>query len=335
MFKKLFIISMLLSLFTNNIFGQTLDVASTQEIPPPHPVNTITNVVEQMNRIDMNRLLLYFVFIVIVVVAGLYLLHKVFSYIIDKIEDLKIGSFTLKLKKNKIEQTHKIDFYTILNVFEFVMRSELKVVINDTVSSVNDIHTIELDYDKNADNTFNKTFSTIERDLHDKLVALACEVTGFDLIKIKNTREYFFISDLLYDYKKIWTDDVKEITRRNGFVEFLNDRTRAEPYINELANAINQCIDMGKLESTDLPKKKIDEIIKSSYKDYHSILDNMFYSLAISKSKMLTKRNDKLQHIENNIDESSNRIINEIRSSMVNRLSGENLDESNKKEEKK
>lgn len=333
MFKKLFIVS-ILSLFINNIFGQTLAVTATENVPPPHPVGTLQNVVEQMNKTDFNRLILYFIFIILVVVFILYLLHKVFSYIIDKIEDLKIGSFSLKLKKPKQNTINNIvDFHTILNIFEYIMKAELKVVINDTVASVNDIHTIEAEYDKNADNIFNKTFSTIERDLHDKLVALACEVTGFDLIKIKNTREYFFISDLLYDYKKTWVDDVREITKRNGFVEFLNDRTRAEPYINELANAINQCIDMGKLESTDIPKKKIDEIIKNSYKDYHSILDNMFYSLAVSKSRMLTKRNDKLQHIENNIDESGNRIVNEIKNSLVSRLTFE--DQSTKKEEKK
>lgn len=327
--KLMFIL--VFSLFINSIFGQAIVAEEIKQ--PPSTVNTVQTVVEQMNSVDLNHLLAYLIFIVLLILMVLFIIHKAFSFIIDKIEDLKIGSFSLKLKKNK-PQTSSIpsmDFNTVLNVFELVMKAELKVIINDTVSSVNDIHTIEKEYDDSANSVFNKTFSVIERDLHDKLVGLACKVTRFNLINVKNTREYFFISDLLYEYKKIWSDDVAEITKRNGFVEFLTDRSKAEPYINELANAINQCIDMGKLESTDIPKKEIDEIIKSSYKDYHTTLENMFYNLATMKSKMFSKRNAKLQHIDDNIEETGNKIINQISETITHKISGT---EENKEEKK-
>ena len=228
----------------------------------------------------------------------------------------------------------EIDFKSLLNIFELITRIELKYIVNETISATNDIHTIESEYDKSVKDVFEKNFSILERDLHDKLVQLACEVTKFNLINIKNTREYFFISDLLSEYQTVWMTNAKDITRRNGFVDFLNDKSKAETYINELIDSINQCLDMGKLESTSLPKSKIDEIIKESYKTYYMSLEKMFLSLASMKAKMLQKRKDKFEYINTSVAEISEKIIYEISENVLKSVS-EDKKEEEKVDEKK
>lgn len=323
--RKTWLTIVSLFLINFNTFAQSSGI-ETVGSPQPHPTSgNISDIIGKMNETPMTHLFVYFILIVAIIVGILLLINKIFSAIFSKVEDLKIGPLSLKTKKKSSETIGRgintgIDLDTILNLFEFIMKSEMKVIINDTISSINDVHKIENEYDENVKNVFEKTFSIIERDLHDKLVALACKVTKFNLMEVKNTREYFFISDLLTEYKRVWKEDAKEITRRNGFVEFLNDRTKAEPYINELANAINQCIDMGKLESTDIPKSEIDNIIKDSYRDYHTTLDNMFYNLASMKSKMFIKRNEKMDKIESNINDSSKKIIEELRYQIFDHL---------------
>lgn len=319
--KCLTVISLFLINF--NAFAQTTGI---ETVGSPQHQNNIPGIIGKINEADISHLFAYFILIVAVIVAILLLLNKMFSSIFNKVEDLKIGPISLKTKKKHSDVNtghginNSVDLDTILSLFEFIMKSEMKVIINDTISSINDVHKIENDYDENVKNVFEKTFSIIERDLHDKLVNLACKVTKFNLMDVKNTREYFFISDLLNEYRRVWKEDAKEITRRNGFVEFLNDRTKAEPYINELANAINQCIDMGKLESTDIPKSEIDNIIKDSYRDYHTTLDNMFYNLASMKSKMFARRDEKMDKIESDINDTSKRIVDEIRSQIFDHM---------------
>lgn len=340
-----YLVSLLsLIFFSLNIYPQTSTSIEVEAVPIEN--GTIATVVDKMNEADVSHLFTYFIIIIIVVILGLFIIHKIFNYIFNKVEDLKVGPISFKMKKKDGSFSHRtrsnrydsLNFNTIMNIFELVTRNQIKVIINDTISSLNEIHSIEDDYDKNVKSVFEKTFSVIERDLHDKLVTLACEVTKFDLMKVKNTREYFFISDLLQEYNKVWMDDAKEITRRNGFVEFLNDRSKAEPYINELANAINQCIDMGKLESTDIPKSSIDNIIKNSYKDYHMTLENMFYNLATLKSKMFLKRDAKLSHIDDIVNNTSTKIVEDIKTHVFRKFTSnedDNRADNGLKEEEK
>ncbi len=303
--------------------------------------NNSSNILEILNNLDLSKFTFYLILVVVIIIIILFLLYKTFSFISAKVEDIKIGSFSMKLKKGETVTPKKesinniIDLNSIFNLFEIMTNAEVKIIINDTVLLMKDIHSIEDEYDKDVKYIFEKTFSMIESDLHDKLVSLACKITGFDLINIKNTREYFFICDLLNEYNKVWMKDAKDITRRNGFVEFLTDRTKSEPYIMELSNAINQCIDMGKLESTDISKSDIDGIISESYKDYHSTLENMFFNLATLKSKMLKKREDKMNHIEGNIDGTSKKIIEEMKMYLFKKINDQDDNQVSGNNEKK
>lgn len=321
---KIFLVFILSLIYSSNLFSQTV----TNE-------NTILT---QLNNTEILRICIYCVIILVVFLIVLFAISKLFSLLFKNIDSIKLGKFELKLhksKKNNLTNPPKeIDFKSLLNMFELITRIELKYIVNETISATNDIHTIETEYDKNVKDIFEKNFSILERDLHDKLVQLACEVTKFNLINIKNTREYFFISDLLSEYQTVWMTNAKDITRRNGFVDFLNDKSKAETYINELIDSIHQCLDMGKLESTALSKSKIDDIIRESYKTYYMSLEKMFLNLASMKSKMLKKRKDKFEYINTSVTEISEKIISEISENVLKSVSEEKKEEE-KVDEKK
>lgn len=308
------------------IFSLSLLINSSQLLycqEPNKNSSEFTNILDQVNNTDLERLFVYLVIVIILVSVSLFIIYKFFSIICAKIEGINLGKLSIKFRKkdkiiaNNSAKTNEIDFNSLLGIFELIMKVELKSIVNEVVSSTNDIHTIESEYDKNVKIIFDKNFSSIERDLHDKLVQMACESTNFNLNNIKNTREYFFISDLLNEYKTVWIESAKGITRRNGFVDFLKDKSKAEPYISELIQIFDQCIDMGKLESTSLKKSDIDEIVTESYKSFYIILEKMFLNLASLKETMLEKRKYKLNYINNSITETSEKIISEIRDNVL------------------
>lgn len=300
---------------------------------------TQNSILTQLNNTDIMRICVYCTIIILIFLIIVSIITKLLSLLFRNIDSIKFGKFDLKLRKLKKDnsQTKEIDFSQLLKNFELITRMELKYVVSEIISATNDIHIIETEYDKSVKTVFEKNFSILERDLHDKFVQLACEETKFDLINIKNTREYFFILDLLSEYQIIWMSNAKDITRRNGFVDFLNDKSKAETYINELIESINQCIDMGKLESTVLPKSRIDEIIKESYKKYYMSLEKMFLSLASMKEKMLQKRKDKFEYIDNSVISISEKIIHEVKENVLKTFTDEETknEESNSKEEEK
>lgn len=321
---KSFLVFILSLIYPSNLFCQSNNNANT--------------ILTQLNNTDILRICVYCAIILVIFLIVIFVISKLFALLFKNVDSIKLGKFELKLhkfKKNNLTNPSKeIDFKSLLNIFELITRIELKYIVNETISATNDIHTIESEYDKSVKDVFEKNFSILERDLHDKLVQLACEVTKFNLINIKNTREYFFISDLLSEYQTVWMTNTKDITRRNGFVDFLNDKSKAESYINELIDSINQCLDMGKLESTALPKSKIDEIIKESYKTYYMSLEKMFLNLASMKSKMLQKRKDKFEYINKSVSEISEKIIYEISENVLKSVS-EDKKEEEKVDEKK
>jgi hypothetical protein len=133
-----------------------------------------------------------------------------------------------------------------------------------------------------------------------------------ELSKIHSTREYFFITDLVHDAQTAWLELSKEIVSRNGFVEILSDISKADQYIDELNGCIFRTIDIHKLESTELDKTEMDEILENINKKFKSKLENMFMRLGKLKVAMLDKKKAKLEYIDTNIKTSVSDVIREV-----------------------
>lgn len=265
--------------------------------------------------------LIAIILISVAIVLLILFVGRVISKLIDGNEFIKLGPVTIKSKKTKkdlqntqsIESNSKvIDIKHFMNIMDIIMSVELEKIITDSIHATNEIHKIEEDYDQQAESIFSKTYITVQNEYHDRLVMLACEKTGFDINKIKNTREYFFIIDLLREYKDLWKIHSKEITKRNGFITFLDDKSKSKVYIEELEDCILQCIDIRKLESTDLRKSDIEKVIMDVSENIKPLLERMFYTLATIKKQMLTKRKDKLEYINNMIKNSAINILKDI-----------------------
>lgn len=270
---------------------------------------------------------------VIVVLLVLYL-GNLIKNLMSNNEYLKIGPVTIKNRKkarkdktldptinahaSNLSNSRVIDIDSFMNIMDIVMSVELERVIMNSVNATNEIHKLELTYDEQSESIFSKTFVTIQNEYHDQLVLMACEKTGFDINKIKDTREYFYIIDLLREFNEMWMKQSKEITRRNGFVEFLEDKAKSKVYIDELNDCIFQCIDIRKLESTDLRKADLEKVIYNVQERTQQTLERMFINLANIKKMMLTKRKDKMEYIDNVIKNSVINILTDIRTKILN-----------------
>ena len=200
------------------------------------------------------------------------------------------------------------------------MTAELEKFSSEIITATKDIRKIEDTYDDQAHNIFNKILNTVKTEYHDRLLVVAMNTTGFDLLRIKNSREYFFILDLLRDFEIDWLKCSKEITRRNGFIEFLNDKNKSKDYIEELQECIFQCIDSRKLDMTEIKRDELEESLKTVNTEMYNSLEKMFTNLANLKKTMLLKREAKLKYIDYTVKNSATNIIMMIKTRILNNM---------------
>lgn len=272
------------------------------------------------------------IFVILIIILVIVIIKSIMTTIKEN-EYVKIGPLLIKnkasSKKSKLVKSNPdeinpensskiIGIQTFMSIIDVVMSVELERIIMNSINASNDINKIESDYDKESEATFNKNFITISNEFHNKFVTAASIKIGFDLERITKTREYFFITDLLSGYKEAWMNQTKEITRRNGFIDFLDDKTKIKPYIEELNDCIFQSIDIKKLESTELTKADLEVVIEEVTCTNYGVLERMFMKLATMKKTMLQKRNDKLEYIDEMIKTAIYNILTNVNDKMLN-----------------
>lgn len=265
--------------------------------------------------------------VIFVIFVFLLLLLKVFEKLLSKFEYIKLGFFKIQNKKEQKQpqvNNHEVDMNVFIRILDIIMTAELEKFASEVITATKDIRKIEDTYDDQAHNIFNKTLNNIKTEYHDRLLVVAMNTTGFDLLKIKNTREYFFILDLLRDFEIDWIKCSKEITRRNGFIEFLNDKNKSRDYIEELQECIFQCVDSRKLDMTEIKRDELESSLKDVNNEMYSSLEKMFTNLANLKKSMLLKREAKLKYIDDTIKNSATGIITTVKTKVIDNMFNDN-----------
>ena len=304
----------------NTLFLQT----ATPNLINSESINQVQSLVNAMASDAFPKAFAYLCLIVIIIFLFLTLIVKLFEKLLSKTEYIKLGFLTFKNKKNINNETkintHEVDINIFIKILDVIMTAELEKFSSEIITATKDIRKIEDTYDDQAHNIFNKILNSVKTEYHDRLLVVAMNTTGFDLIRIKNSREYFFILDLLRDFEIDWLKCSKEITRRNGFIEFLNDKNKSKDYIEELQECIFQCIDSRKLDMTEIKRDELEESLKTVNVEMYSSLEKMFTNLANLKKLMLLKREAKLKYIDDTVKNSATNIIMMIKTRILNNM---------------
>ena len=272
---------------------------------------------------DISKLIFIFIAIILSILLIVFLFGYLIKKVICNLSYVKIGKLILKSKKPENNQQCNgmpeqfININTFIGILDIIMSVELERIIVSSINATNEIRDVENEYTTDSLNVYERAFSVIESDYHHGLVDLACKKTNFDMGRIKSTREYFFIMDLMREYHYIWMQQAKDISRRNGFVEFITDKSKSKEYIDELNNSIYRCIDMGKLESTSITRDEIKTVIDNCAISSRASLECMFVNLATMKMNMLKKRTDKLTYIDNSVKTSVVKILKDVRDKLA------------------
>lgn len=299
------------------------------QIATPNPVNSeainqVQSLVNTMASDTFPKAFGFLCLIVIIIFLFLSSIVKIFEKLLSKTEYIKLGFLTFKNKNHINDETkinnHEVDINIFIQILDVIMTAELEKFSSEIITSTKDIRKIEDTYDDQAHNIFNKTLNTVKTEYHDRLLVIAMNTTGFDLLRIKNSREYFFILDLLRDFEIDWLKCSKEITRQNGFVEFLNDKNKSKDYIEELQECIFQCIDSRKLDMTEIKRDELEESLKTVNTEMYNSLEKMFTNLANLKKTMLLKREAKLKHIDDTVKNSATNIITMIKTRILDNM---------------
>lgn len=299
------------------------------QISTPNPVsseaiNQVQSLVNTMASDTFPKAFGFLCLIVVIIFLFLSSIVKIFEKLLSKTEYIKLGFLTFKNKNHINDETkinnHEVDINIFIQILDVIMTAELEKFSSEIITSTKDIRKIEDTYDDQAHNIFNKTLNTVKTEYHDRLLVIAMDTTGFDLLRIKNSREYFFILDLLRDFEIDWLKCSKEITRRNGFIEFLNDKNKSKDYIEELQECIFQCIDSRKLDMTEIKRDELEESLKTVNTEMYNSLEKMFTNLANLKKTMLLKREAKLKHIDDTVKNSATNIITMIKTRILDNM---------------
>ena len=299
------------------------------QISTPNPVsseaiNQVQSLVNTMASDTFPKAFGFLCLIVVIIFLFLSSIVKIFEKLLSKTEYIKLGFLTFKNKNHINDETkinnHEVDINIFIQILDVIMTAELEKFSSEIITSTKDIRKIEDTYDDQAHNIFNKTLNTVKTEYHDRLLVIAMNTTGFDLLRIKNSREYFFILDLLRDFEIDWLKCSKEITRRNGFIEFLNDKNKSKDYIEELQECIFQCIDSRKLDMTEIKRDELEESLKTVNTEMYNSLEKMFTNLANLKKTMLLKREAKLKHIDDAVKNSATNIITMIKTRILDNM---------------
>lgn len=272
---------------------------------------------------------LWFVVVIcIIVVVVLYSIIFILACLIkgigkkfDNSEYIEFGKLRIKNRKYKrqdqLSNVRTFDVDKFLSMLSLILESELSNSISRTIDVINSVHILESNYKCQCESIFKNTFSTIKNEFYLDLIAYIVNITGFANADINKTREYFFISDMLQTADFLWSDHSNDIINRNGFVEIVNDKKKADVYIEELEDIIWQAIDVKKLEVTDIQKPELDEIILKVQKRTRTNLENMFIRLGNLKKSMIEKKDNKLSIVDTDIKESTNRLLGEIKNKFL------------------
>ena len=310
------------------------------EMPNPicsESINHVQTIVNTMASDAFPKAFGFLCLIVMIIFLFLISIVKIFEKLLSKTEYIKLGFLTFKNKKNinseaKINN-HEVDINMFIRILDVIMTAELEKFSSEIISSTKEIRKIEDTYDEQSHNIFNKTLNTVKTEYHDRLLVVAMNTTGFDLLKIKNSREYFFILDLLRDFEIDWLKHSKEITRRNGFIEFLNDKNKSKDYIEELQECIFQCIDSRKLDMTEIKRDELEESLKTVNVEMYNSLEKMFTNLANLKKSMLLKREAKMKYIDDTVKNSAINIITIIKTRILNNMFDNNTSSQSQHQE--
>lgn len=324
-------ILLLFTIITNTIvFSQstnkTNNLETLETVNSPYAQKDQVDFIDKLNASSPVHIIAYFLLAVFV----LFLIYKIIkSLTAGKVQDIKIGPFSMKMN-NKSDINHadnlsgtasNINIDQLLNLFQIVLSSSLELVFNEVTRAMNEIHKLEEEYKEKINNIFDNFYFNIESDFQQKMTDVIIRITKFEKSRISTTKEYFIMKDIMVNYRISWIENVHNIIMRNGFSDFIADRNKVNNYIDELINVISRCIDMTKLEATNMSKTDIDNIIKEIYQERHHELENMFHDLADLKIKTTDKKNKKLQYINDHIKETGNNIIKKFRESVVETVS--------------
>ena len=151
------------------------------------------------------------------------------------------------------------------------------------------------------------------------MISYIISVTGFSNTDIHKTKEYFFINDFLSEAYNLWIDYTRDILSRNGFVEIVDDNRKANGYIEEINTLVWQAIDVKKMEVTAICKKDFDEIINNVVRQTRDSLELMFVRLGRLKQSMISKKEDKLKMINDDVKQSTYKLIYDIKNKFLMR----------------
>lgn len=270
---------------------------------------------------------LWFVIVIcVLVVVILYSIIGLLMFILKSIgkrfddsEYIEFGKLKIKNKNYKKhdqssnQNVQVFDVDKFLSILELLMESEISNSISRTIEITNNINMVDSNFKKQCENIFRTSFNTIKNEYYTELLTYIIGITGFSSLDIHKTKEYFFINDFLQTVYNMWVEYTTDIISRNGFVEIVNDRHKSDSYIEELNSIIWQSIDLKKMEVTSIVKKDFDSIIESVSKSTKETMESMFIRVGKLKQSVLEKKEEKMKMIEDDVKESTYKLLYEIK----------------------
>ena len=265
--------------------------------------------------------LLIIIAILVILYMIIHYITKIFMFISTKFsstEYIQFGKLKIKNKsyvspnvanQSNIESILKTNISGYVSLLSIYLKTSIKNIFEKTSEIYTNLNDLDKVYETRCSNIFHETFTNVMNEFRDLLIAHCIEVTGFSLIDIHKTREYFFINELLTSIEKEWERKSKDIIIRNGFEHADNDIDYIRKYIDELHQCVISSINYRYLESIDIVRQNLLDIINKCFETTDPMFEKMFKDLSKLKMDKIQKHNSKMKHIDSIVDSSIDEII--------------------------
>lgn len=277
------------------------------------------------------------VLVIIVVVCVFFSIIGFIGKIFGRYKEVEFGPFKLKgalVNKNGKEEISgdalkfnntSISINTFIGIFETLLNAELKVIIKNCINISDKINKYREEFTKFANEKISTFATNLKHEYYSRLIKLVEELQPDSDKKIKDTKEFSFISELLFTFEHRITTVLKGLIE-NEEIDLDNHGVYNIPTytIDSVKSCIFTCEDPVKLNETNLDsktfKKAILEVNENLGREVQIFLTDIFNA----KKRMLEKQQKEMTSMDEITNKSISNIINGVLSKLFNYIKVDN-----------
>ena len=293
-----------------------------------------------------------FALLILVIIITVFVIFAVISFfrnIFGQYKEVELGPFKLKGnfdKRGGKEEINgdalkfnntSISINAFIGIFETLLNAELKVIIRNCINISDKINKYREEFSKYASERINVFTTNLKHEYYSKLIKLVEDLQlqtennsdektqGSANRRIKDTKEFSFITELLFTFEHKFVNMLKSFTENEEMDTESNVPYNPPSYIvDNIKSCIFTCEDPIKLNETRFDNKVFRKTILEVNENLGREVQNFMSDIFNAKKRMVEKQQKEMSNMDDITNKSISNIINGVLSKLFNYIKVDN-----------